>query len=157
MAAAEHRSGLVLGQEAVEHKSNEIPAVRTLLTGLDLTGRVVTLDAMHTQDETARCLVEQCAAHYVMTAVKDNRPDLLSDLAGLDWERSEVRTGEHRSSDNGYGRLEKRSCRMFDLTAHTDQAHLPHRQVAFRIERERRICAVGSAKPARSNTKPSTA
>ncbi len=69
VAAAEHRSGLVLGQEAVAHKSNEIPAVRTLLTALDLTGRVVTLDAMHTQDETARCLVEHCDAHYVMTAV----------------------------------------------------------------------------------------
>ena len=83
VAAAEHRSGIVLGQEAVEDKSNEIPAVRTLvtgldLTGLDLTGRVVTLDAMHTQDQTARCLIEQCAAHYVMTAVKDNRPELLA-------------------------------------------------------------------------------
>ena len=37
VAAAEHRSGIVLGQEAVQDKSNEIPAVRTLLTGLDLT------------------------------------------------------------------------------------------------------------------------
>ena len=35
VAAAEHRSGIVLGQEAVEHKSNEPPAVRTLLTALD--------------------------------------------------------------------------------------------------------------------------
>ena len=33
VAAAEHRSGIVLGQEAVQNKSNEIPAVRTLLTG----------------------------------------------------------------------------------------------------------------------------
>ena len=69
VAPAEHRSGLVLGQEAVAHKSKEIPAVRTLLTALDLTGRVATLDAMHTHGHTARCLVEQCAAHYVMTAV----------------------------------------------------------------------------------------
>ena len=143
VAAAEHRSGLVLGQEAVEHKSNEIPAVRTLVTGLDLTGRVVTLDAMHTQDHTARCLVEQCAAHYVMTAVKDNRPDLLRDLAGIDWERPEVRANEFRSSDNAHGRLEKRSCRVFDLTAHNDHARLPHRRVAFRIERERRIRKTG--------------
>ena len=125
------------------HTSNEIPAVRTLLSALDLTGRVVTLDAMHTQDETARCLVEHCGAHYVMTAVKDNRLDLLRDLAGLDWERPEVRAGEHRSADNGHGRLEKRSCRVFDLTAHTDQARLPNRRVAFRIERERRIRKTG--------------
>ena len=143
VAAAEHRSGIVLGQEAVEDKSNEIPAVRTLLTGLDLTGRVVTLDAMHTHNETARHLVEHCGAHYVMTAVKDNRPALLYDLAGLDWERSEVRATEHCSSDKGHGRLEERSCRVFDLTEHRDQARLPHRRVAFRIERERRIRKTG--------------
>ena len=63
VAAVEHRSGNVLGQEAVAHKSNEIPTVRTLATGLDLRGRVVTVDAMHAQNETARCLVEQCGAH----------------------------------------------------------------------------------------------
>ena len=143
VAAAEHRSGIVLGQEAVEDKNNEIPAVRTLLTGLDLAGRVVTLDALHTQDHTARHLVEQCAAHYVMTAVKDNRRALLRDLAGLDWEHPEVRATEHRCSDKGHGRLEKRSCRVVDLSAQHDHARMPHRRVAFRIERERRIRKTG--------------
>ena len=143
VAAAEHRSGIVLGQEAVEDKSNEIPAVRTLVTGLDLTGRVVTLDAMHTNHHTARCLVEQCGAHYVMTAVKDNCPNLLAELAGLDWELPQVRATEHHTSDKGHGRIEKRSCRVLDLTEHRDRAPLPHRQVAFRIERERRIVKTG--------------
>ena len=143
VAAAEHRSGIVLGQEAVQDKSNEIPAVRTLVTGLDLTGRVVTLDAMHTNHHTARCLVEQCGAHYVMTAVKDNCPNLLAELAGLDWELPQVRATEHHTSDKGHGRIEKRSCRVLDLTEHRDRAPLPHRQVAFRIERERRIVKTG--------------
>ena len=146
VAAAEHRSGIVLGQEAVEDKSNEIPAVRTLVTGLDLTGRVVTLDAMHTNHHTARCLVEQCGAHYVMTAVKDNCPNL---LAGVGWARLGASPGaRHRASrrgtsDKGHGRIEKRSCRVLDLTEHRDRAPLPHRQVAFRIERERRIVKTG--------------
>ena len=138
VAAVEHRSGNVLGQEAVAHKSNEIPTVRTLATGLDLQGRVVTVDAMHVQNETARCLVEQCGAHYVMTAVKSNQPNLLIDLQGLDWERPEVRATEHRRSNKGHGRFETRSCRVLDLTEHRDKAPLPHRTVAFRIERERR-------------------
>ena len=138
VAAVEHRSGNVLGQEAVAHKSNEIPTVRTLATGLDLQGRVVTVDAMHVQNETARCLVEQCGAHYVMTAVKSNQPNLLIDLQGLDWERPEVRATEHRCSNKGHGRFETRSCRVLDLTDHRDKAPLPHRRVAFRIERERR-------------------
>ena len=122
VAAAEHRSGIVLGQQAVRDKSNEVPAVRTLLTGLDLTGRVVTLDALHTCHQTARCVVEQCGAHYVMTAVKDNCPNLLADLAGLDWERPAVRATEHHTSDNGHGRIEKRSCRVLDLTEHRERA-----------------------------------
>ena len=138
VAAVEHRSGNVLGQEAVAHKSNEIPTVRRLATGLDLQGRVVTVDAMHVQNETARCLVEPCGAHYVMSAVKGNRPDLLIDLQGLDWERPEVRATEHRYSNKGHGRFETRSCRVLDLTDHRDKARVPHRRVAFRIERERR-------------------
>ena len=140
VAAAEHCCGLILGQEAVPDKSNEIPAVRTLTSGLALAGRVVTVDALHTQDQTARHLVDKCQANYVMTAVKSNRIALLADLAGLDWERSEVRATEHRTEDKRHGRLEKRSCRVIDLTtdAHADQAPFPHRRVAFRIERERR-------------------
>ena len=47
------------------------------------------------------------------------------------------------TSDKGHGRIEKRSCRVLDLTEHRDRARLPHRQVAFRIERERRIVKTG--------------
>ena len=140
-AAAEHRSGLVLANEAVPEHSNEIPTVRTLLDALDLSGRVVTLDAMHTQDATARRVVRR-GAHYVMTAVKSNRLALLIDLQGLDWERPEVRAREHRASNQGHGRCETRTCPVLDLTDRSE-APLPHRRVAFRIERERRIRTTG--------------
>ena len=138
VAAAEHCCGLVLGQEAIAHKSNEIPAARTLASGLDLAGRVVTLDALHTQDHTARHLVEHCRAHYVMTAVKSNRLNLLADLVALDWERPEVRATEHRTNDKRHGRLETRTCRVMDLSTEAQGCKLPHRRVAFRIERERK-------------------
>jgi hypothetical protein len=45
---------LTLGQVAVEAQSNEIPAVRTLLSLLSLEGCTVTLDALHAQRETAQ-------------------------------------------------------------------------------------------------------
>lgn len=48
VAEFDHDAGTVLGQVAITAKSNEIPAVRTLLACLDLTGAVVTVDAMHT-------------------------------------------------------------------------------------------------------------
>ena len=77
-----------------------------------------------------------------MTAVKSNRLALLVALQGLDWERPEVRAREHRTSNRGHGRCETRTCRVIDLTARSE-APLPHRRVAFRIERERRIRTTG--------------
>ena len=50
----EHDTSVVLMQVEVESKSNESPAVRELSSSLDLTGRIVTIDAMHAQHETAR-------------------------------------------------------------------------------------------------------
>ena len=81
VVAVEHGSGLVLGQVQIGAKTNEIPAVRELSRQLDLAGRVVTVDAMHAQHETARCLTEDCEAHYVVTGAKDNQPTIRDDLA----------------------------------------------------------------------------
>ncbi|MEZ6052114.1 MAG: ISAs1 family transposase [Planctomycetaceae bacterium] len=72
---------LVLRQLSVDEKSNEIPAVPVLLTLLELEGAVVTLDAMHTQVETARAII-QAKADYVMT-VKQNQPQLHQRLTEL--------------------------------------------------------------------------
>ena len=75
VAAIGHHSGSVLNQVQVADKSNEIPAVKPLLAALPLAGKVVTGDALHTQVETARYLVEDKQAHYVFS-VKDNQPGL---------------------------------------------------------------------------------
>ena len=62
-----------LGSAIVEkHKTNEIPVARQLFERLDLEGRLVSLDALHTQDETARALVLEHGADYLLT-VKDNQ------------------------------------------------------------------------------------
>lgn len=58
VAALDQGSGTVLGQLSVAAKSNEIPAVRTLLTCFDVAGTVVTVDAMHTQHDTAKAITE---------------------------------------------------------------------------------------------------
>ena len=80
VAAVEHVTGLILGQAEVESKSNEIPAVRELSNGLDLAGRIVTVDAMHAQHDTARCLLKGHADH-VVSDVKDNQETILDDLS----------------------------------------------------------------------------
>ena len=84
VAALAHGIGAVLGQVAVEEKSNEIPAVRELLKAFtDLTGAVVTIDAMHTQHDTAQAILSR-DAEYVMT-VKANMPTLYRQLKKLPW------------------------------------------------------------------------
>ena len=64
-----------LGSEVVAEKTNEIPAVRALCQRLELAGRLVSIDALHTQSETARQLVLEHGGDYLMT-VKANQPAL---------------------------------------------------------------------------------
>lgn len=61
-----------LGSAIVETKTNEIPVAPKLFQRLDLEGRLVSLDALNTQDETARALVMEAGADYLLT-VKKNR------------------------------------------------------------------------------------
>jgi predicted transposase YbfD/YdcC len=90
IAAFDHSAGVVLGQVAVEAKSNEIPAARTLLGHLDLDGAVVTLDAMHTQTDTATTITG-AGGDYVFT-VKANMPTLHHKLKKLPWNDMPVYT-----------------------------------------------------------------
>jgi predicted transposase YbfD/YdcC len=86
VAALAHGIGVVLGQVAVDDKSNEIPAVRELLKAFaDLAGTVLTIDAMHTQHDTAQLILGR-GADYVMT-VKANMPTLHRQLKKLPWTR----------------------------------------------------------------------
>jgi predicted transposase YbfD/YdcC len=84
VAALAHGIGTVPGQVAVDAKNNEIPAVRELLKAFaDLAGTVLTIDAMHTQHDTARLILGQ-GADYVMT-VKGNMLTLYRQLKKLPW------------------------------------------------------------------------
>jgi predicted transposase YbfD/YdcC len=75
--AAENR--LVLGEVAVDGKSNEITAIPKLLELLELTGAIVTVDALGCQKDIA-AQIRARGADYVL-AVKDNQPHLHADLA----------------------------------------------------------------------------
>ena len=57
-------------------KENEIPAARRLLARIPIAGRLVSLDAMHTQHQTASQIVLEAGADYLLT-LKDNQPTLL--------------------------------------------------------------------------------
>jgi hypothetical protein len=71
-----------LGSAMVDEKTNEIPVARELFERLDLDGRAVSLDALHTQDETARSLVLEHGADYLLT-VKGNQPTVRETIERL--------------------------------------------------------------------------
>lgn len=77
--ASENR--LVLGQKKVDEKSNEITAIPKLLAELDITGCVVTMDALNTQTAIAKQIVD-AHADYIL-AVKKNQGTLYEDLQML--------------------------------------------------------------------------
>ncbi len=82
LSAIVHGSSAVVAQAVVDSKTNEITRVEPLLDGLDIAGVVVTGDALLTQREIARHIVEDKQADYVMTA-KDNQPTLRKDIDDL--------------------------------------------------------------------------
>jgi hypothetical protein len=82
MGAFLHEEGTLIAQQQVPDDTNEITVVKPLLDPLSLEGRIVTADALHTQKETARYLVEDKKADYLFT-VKDNQPTLRSDIEDL--------------------------------------------------------------------------
>ncbi|MGH8338549.1 MAG: ISAs1 family transposase, partial [Gammaproteobacteria bacterium] len=95
LSAILHQEGLVVAQRAVGEKTNEIPALPHLLEPLPLEGAVVTADALHTQEKTARYLVEEKKADYLFT-VKDNQPTLKQDIADLHLESFPPSAHYHR-------------------------------------------------------------
>ena len=71
-----------LGSALVDTKTNEIPVARQLFKQLELDGRKVSLDALHTQDQTARDLVLEHGADFLLT-VKDNQPTVRANIERL--------------------------------------------------------------------------
>ena len=107
VAALAHGIGAVLGQVAVDKKSNEIPAVRELLKAFaDLSGVVLTIDALHTQHDTAQLILGR-GADYVMT-VKGSMPTLCNQLKKLPW----ASIPSVSSVSTGHGRRARRTVKV---------------------------------------------
>lgn len=112
------KTRLVLGQVAVEQKSNEIRALPELLAMLDIAGCVVTVDAMGTQKAIAKQILAQ-HADYVL-ALKDNHP-ALAEAVRLFFEHAHGQKFEGLSCqsllchDWGHGRKEERRYFLLQL------------------------------------------
>lgn len=129
VSAWAHRNGIVLGQQKVDEKSNEITAIPQLLDDLYLAGSIVTLDAMGTQTAIAQKIVGK-KADYVM-ALKGNHGQLHSDVQ--EWfawasERQfqDMPHSYAQTVNKNHGRIELRQCwalsdpHAFEVIRHHD-------------------------------------
>jgi len=127
-------NNLVLAQRKVDDKSNEITAIPKLLETLELSGTVVTIDAMGCQKTIAEKIVEK-QADYIL-AVKDNQGHLLEEVK--DSFRMLEAASVAEEIDCGHGRVERRTCAVIADTSLVEQARQwPTLRGLVRIEAER--------------------
>ncbi|MGH7784642.1 MAG: ISAs1 family transposase [Candidatus Binatia bacterium] len=115
-------AGLVIGQRAVDGKSNEIKAIPQLLDMLAIKGAIVSIDAMGTQKAIAAKIVEH-EADYVL-ALKGNQSALHDDVKRF-FADAELAANcvLHKTTDTGHGRIEERTCRATDAIDWLKELH----------------------------------
>lgn len=111
-------------------QTNEIKMVKPLLNALNIDGLVITADALLTQREIAKYLVEEKKAHYHFT-VKGNQKTLLDDITFVFKTRQEP---DAETVDAGHGRIETR--RIWVTNSLNDYLNFPYVKQVFAIERE---------------------
>lgn len=104
--------GISIGQIKVDDKSNEITAIPNLLDLIDIKGKIITIDAIGTQEEIANKIVYEKKAAYILK-VKDNQKDLKDDIKtyfDLELKRDSIEIDILETSfEKNHGRIEKRT------------------------------------------------
>ncbi len=134
--------GRPVASRCCRDEGGEIAALRALLEDVDIRGRLLTLDALHTTRDTARAIVETHGADY-MLSLKGNCPDTFAQLAAIGWDGEGVR--HHADGPvKAHGRVEARRIAARDLLPDT-LAPFPQARQAFRVVRERIDLGTGEA------------
>ena len=100
-------SGLVIGQEAVFEKSNEITAIPALIERLDVEGALISIDAMGCNPDIAQSICD-AKADYLL-AVKDNQPTLHEEIRSYFDTAPAAEVEKHQTIDKDHGRFEVRN------------------------------------------------
>ena len=128
-------SGVVLAQEKINKKTNEIPVFQEMLGYLDVKGKIVTADAMHCQKATCT-LINKKGGDYLV-GLKNNQKNLYEDVSFFFQNitnESDVET--FSTVEKNGGRIEKRICRKMAATEWlTEQHNWPGLTTVLEVER----------------------
>lgn len=162
VSAFASESRLVLAQTKVSDKSNEITAIPELLALLDLSGSIVTIDAMGCQRLIAEQIC-QAKANYVLS-LKGNQSTLHDDVKLLFEDGHEMEKLEPQSMytdvDSDHGRVETRRCKVLKIPRELEELHSwpglktvveieSIRELNHKIEQEKRYYISSLEVPAR--------
>ena len=119
-------------------KGGEIAAVRALLEEVDISGSVITLDALHTTRDTAAAILHRHRAHYLLS-VKGNASETYAALHTIDWDQAA--TASFSESSKGHGRIEQRHIQT--MKPESGMLNYPQVKQMFRIVRHRHTLKTG--------------
>ena len=136
VSAWSHQNRLVLGQVKTEGKSNEIAAVKELLTLLDIQGAVITADAMSCQKDIVNQICDN-GADYII-AIKDNQKNLKADI---EYEfKTQAKITRCETLEKSHGRIETRICEVIDNLKELDnKEHWSNLKSVIKITSKREI------------------
>lgn len=118
--------GISVGQVKVNDKSNEITAIPELINLLDIQGKIITIDAIGTQENICNLITSNDKKGNFILNVKDNQKDLKDDLKtyfdlGLKRDDSDIAIWEN-DLEKDHGRFEKRTYYLsYDVSIISDK------------------------------------
>ncbi|MFC5746934.1 ISAs1 family transposase [Actinomadura rugatobispora] len=128
LAGPDAQTSVIAAQAQVpDARTKEPAAARAMLGQLDLSGQVITADALHTVKATAKLICDR-GGEFVLP-VKENRRALVDALDALPWCQARI---AHTATDRGHGRITTRTTQVLPVP---DNLPFPHVSQVFLIER----------------------
>lgn len=129
-------SGVVISQESIHEKTNEIPVMQEMLNAIDIESKIITADAMHCQRETCSEIVKEEQGGDYVFGLKSNQKTLYEDVALFFGDKINDESIEsHEESELNGGRIEYRSCRKTDDIEFLSEHNWPGLKSVFEVRR----------------------
>jgi predicted transposase YbfD/YdcC len=155
MVGPDAATSVIAAQAEVGKKTNEVPMAAVVLAKVDLNGKVVTADALHTVKATAS-YIHRHGGEFILP-VKENRRALFDAVNALAWEDAPI---AHTATDKGHGRITTRTIQVLPAP---ENLPFPHVNQVFLIERHvtdlhgkpvSAVAALGIASPGAGQADP---
>jgi predicted transposase YbfD/YdcC len=129
-------NGIVLGQESIHEKTNEIPVLRDMLDYIDVRDKIVTADAMHCQRETCAKITDEGHEGDYVFGVKENQQNLCDDIKlFLSDKINEDEIETHIETEKNGGRTERRICKKAADISWLSEHERPGLAAVFSVRR----------------------